>query len=215
MPSSADQHLERALDAQPHHHLGTDPERAQMMRQLARARIELAIAQALVLEHHRDRIRASAPPAPRTAPAGWRTGPRARCRSTRAGWCGARRGRECRARRSPARDRQPPPPAAEPAGPPSPPRSRDRTGRWRIPALPSIPAGVPSAPRCSARLSDRSNLALALATGSKPVLSPASSRLTSALFCSTSITWNSGCRDSERAGLSTSTSRSNGSSWWP
>ena len=78
-----------------------------------------------------------------------------------------------------------------------------------------IPAGVPSAPRCSARLSDRSNLALALATGSKPVLSPGSSRLTSALFCSTSITWNSGWRASERAGLITSTSRSNGSSWWP
>ena len=30
-----------------------------------------------------------------------------------------------------------------------------------------------------------------------------------------SITWNSGCRDSDRAGLSTSTSRSNGSSAWP
>ncbi len=30
-----------------------------------------------------------------------------------------------------------------------------------------------------------------------------------------SITWNSGCRDSDRAGFSTSTSRSNGSSWWP
>ena len=33
--------------------------------------------------------------------------------------------------------------------------------------LPVIPAGEPSAPRCSARLSERSNLALALATGSK------------------------------------------------
>ena len=51
-----DQHLQRALDAQSHHHLGTDPERAQMMRQLARARIELAIGEALVLEHHRGRI---------------------------------------------------------------------------------------------------------------------------------------------------------------
>ncbi len=30
-----------------------------------------------------------------------------------------------------------------------------------------------------------------------------------------SITWNSGCRDSDRAGLSTSTSRSNGRSAWP
>ena len=52
-----DQHLQRALDAQPHHHLGADPERAQVMRQLARMRIKLAVAQALIPEHHRGRIR--------------------------------------------------------------------------------------------------------------------------------------------------------------
>src|SRR3954452_25382883 len=51
------QHRQRALDAQPHHHLGPDPERAQVMRQPARARIELAVAQPLVLEHHRVRFR--------------------------------------------------------------------------------------------------------------------------------------------------------------
>ena len=51
------QHRQRALDAQPHHHLGPDPERAQMMRQLARACIELAVAQPLILEHHRIRLR--------------------------------------------------------------------------------------------------------------------------------------------------------------
>jgi hypothetical protein len=51
------QHRQRALDAQPHHHLGPDPEPAQVMRQLARARIELAIAQPLILEHHRIRSR--------------------------------------------------------------------------------------------------------------------------------------------------------------
>ena len=78
--------------------------------------------------------------------------------------------------------------------------------------LPDIPAGAPSAPRRSARLSDKSNLALALATGSKLVLSPANSSPSFAVFCNTSITWNSGCRASERAGLMTSTSRSNGSS---
>ena len=33
-----DHHLERALDAQPHHGLGADPEAAQMMRQLVGAR---------------------------------------------------------------------------------------------------------------------------------------------------------------------------------
>ena len=37
-----DHHLERALDAQPDHHLGADPEALQMMRQLVGARIELA-----------------------------------------------------------------------------------------------------------------------------------------------------------------------------
>src|SRR3954467_11196322 len=51
------QHRQRALDAQSDHHLGPDPEPAQMMRQLARARIELAVAQPLVLEHHRVRLR--------------------------------------------------------------------------------------------------------------------------------------------------------------
>ena len=40
-----DQHLERALDAQPDHHLGADAERAQMMRQLVGARVELAVAE--------------------------------------------------------------------------------------------------------------------------------------------------------------------------
>src|SRR3954453_13156934 len=38
-------------------HLGAPPQRAQVMRQPARARIELAVAQPLVLEHHRVRFR--------------------------------------------------------------------------------------------------------------------------------------------------------------
>ena len=79
---------------------------------------------------------------------------------------------------------------------------------------PADPRRRPSAPRSSPRLTDRSNFALEVATRSKPQLSPSSSSFTSAVFCSTSITWNSGCRDSDRAGLSTSTSRSNGTSWW-
>ena len=36
-----DEHRGRALDAQPHHDLGTDAERAQVMRQLVGACIEL------------------------------------------------------------------------------------------------------------------------------------------------------------------------------
>ena len=51
-----DQHLGRALDAQPHHGLRADPEIAQMMRQLIGARIELTIAEALLLEHHGDGV---------------------------------------------------------------------------------------------------------------------------------------------------------------
>ena len=37
-----DHHVERALDAKPDHDLGADAERAQVMRQLIGARIELA-----------------------------------------------------------------------------------------------------------------------------------------------------------------------------
>ena len=54
-------------------------------------------------------------------------------------------------------------------------------------SAPSIPAGLPSAPRRSTRLSDRSNFALAVATASKPALSPESSSPSSALFCNTSM----------------------------
>ena len=51
-----DQHLRRALQAQPHHHLGADPARAQMMRQPVGALIELAVAQPHILEHNGSRI---------------------------------------------------------------------------------------------------------------------------------------------------------------
>src|SRR5262249_29040258 len=43
-------------------------------------------------------------------------------------------------------------------------------------------------------------------------VSPGRWRSTGPAFCNTSITWNSGCRASDRAGLTTSTSRSNGTS---
>src|SRR6266478_1638270 len=61
---------------------------------------------------------------------------------------------------------------------------------------------------------DKSNFALAPTTGSTRALSPASSSSAAALFCNANITWNSGWCANERAGLSASTSRSNGSSWW-
>ena len=57
-----------------------------MMRQPVGAQVQLAVAKRLLLEHHRDRIRASLPPAPQTAPARWSPARHARCRSSRAGW---------------------------------------------------------------------------------------------------------------------------------
>ena len=170
-----DQHLERALDAQPHHHLGADPVRAQMMRELARARIELAIAQAVLLEHHRNRVRASAPPARQTAPAASRAGPRARCRSTPAGCDGAPPAPGCPACRSAASG------CATAASSSRISRSAMASTLARsnrslaYSSTPASPPGVPSAPSCSARLSDRSNFALAVSTGSKPPAVPASS----------------------------------------
>ena len=56
-PDKPDHHSGRALDAQPHHHLGPNPEPAQMMRQPVGAPVELAIRQALLFEHHRHRVR--------------------------------------------------------------------------------------------------------------------------------------------------------------
>jgi hypothetical protein len=79
---------------------------------------------------------------------------------------------------------------------------------------PAIPAGVPSAARRSPRLRERSNLVAAVSTGSNVALSPGSSRLLAASFWNASMTWNRGCRANERVGLSASTSRSNGRSWW-
>ena len=80
-----------------------------------------------------------------------------------------------------------------------------------------MPPGVPSASRRSTSPTDRSNFALAVAIGCGVTASPGSSSVAAPASpaSNASITWNSGCRDSDRAGLSTSTSRSNGSSWWP
>ena len=52
-----DQHRGRTLHAQTDRGLGADAERAEMMRQLIGARIELGIAQGLLLEDHRDGLR--------------------------------------------------------------------------------------------------------------------------------------------------------------
>ena len=163
-----DHHLERALDAQPHHGLGPDPERAQMMRQLVGARIELAIAQAVA---------------------------RSQTSATASGRARRLRGEQLRQRRAPATgravsfhsvrmvwrssaDRMSRLPIgairrrATAAASSRTSRSRQRLDAAAIKqvggifqhALRSRPAS-PSAARCSARLTDRSNFALALATG--------------------------------------------------
>ena len=50
-----DDHLGRALQAQPHHHLRVDAQAAQVMRQLVGARVELRVGEALIPEDHGGR----------------------------------------------------------------------------------------------------------------------------------------------------------------
>ena len=161
-------HLERALQAQPHHRLRPDPERAQMMRQPVGARVELAIAQ---------RARPRTPP--RSPPGVARSLRREQLRQA------SQRGSACAVAFQPRRMRLRAPPAPEcraarshaPASATA--ASSSRTSRAASASTlarsnrsvaysitPQIPAGAPSAARSSPRLTDRSNLALAVATGS-------------------------------------------------
>ena len=48
----ADDHLGRALDAEPDHSLGSDAKRAQMMRQTVGVGVEFGVAQRALLVHH-------------------------------------------------------------------------------------------------------------------------------------------------------------------
>ncbi len=57
MPSSADHHLQRAIDQQTHNRLGTHPLRAQVVRQTVGVRIQRRVAQLTILVHRRNRIR--------------------------------------------------------------------------------------------------------------------------------------------------------------
>src|SRR5262249_6088838 len=70
----------------------------------------------------------------------------------------------------------------------------------------------PADPTRPAIRTDTSTFPPAPATASTRALSPSSSSCAGALFCNANITWNSGWCANERAGLSASTSRSNGSS---
>ncbi len=77
----------------------------------------------------------------------------------------------------------------------------------------SSPAGSPSGPENSSSVTLRSNLATPVSAGSASARRPAGSSSAPPLDWRTIATWNSGWRARERAGLSSSTSRSNGTSW--
>src|SRR5262245_13373377 len=51
------EHLQRALNAQPNHHLRPNPQPTQVMRHTVRPRIKLAVAQSVSLEHRSRRLR--------------------------------------------------------------------------------------------------------------------------------------------------------------
>ena len=125
-----------------------------MMRQLVGARIELAVGEALVLEHHRDGIGRAWRPAPRTAPAAVADGS-ARAVSfqpCRMVW------RSVGARMSQAadravRDRRPRPPAAERRRPASASTLARSNRSVAYSSTPSSPAG--GRPRRAARQAQR------------------------------------------------------------
>ena len=200
-----------------------------MMRQAVGVGVERGVAQRAVLEHHRDRVRRA------RGLRGKQRRQRRRCRSRQR--TPSRDRRRCarnapvsfQTRRmvsrsaasridsapsAPVRIAQPPPPAAGSAARPAPRRVAASNRSLAYSSTPSMPAGVPSAARRSISPTDRSNFALAVATGCGSTASPGSSSAPRrrASASNASITWNSGCRDSDRAGLSTSTSRSNGRS---
>src|ERR1700732_570091 len=124
--------LERALQAQPHNRLRTNPQAAQMLRKLVRPPIKLPVAQPPPLKHHRSRIRPPArlrrkqarqaprqnlPPGSLPPPPGSPRAPPPQ---------------EIPAPRAQNPHPHPPPPAAAPGAPPAPPPSRAQTSPPRI-----------------------------------------------------------------------------------
>ncbi|GAA3624837.1 hypothetical protein GCM10022419_133020 [Nonomuraea rosea] len=89
---------------------------------------------------------------------------------------------------------------------------------------PRSPAGSPPPPNSSPTLTSTSNLDTApppppappsrSPSETPPARTPGRSTAACATFCTVSRTWNSGWRASERLGVSSSTSFSNGTSWW-
>ena len=84
-------------------------------------------------------------------------------------------------------------------------RSKRSEAYWKPPTI---------RPSNSPRARVRSNLAAPLCTASGESVRPGRFSDGRAAFCTTSITWNSGVWLRLRSGCSSSTSRSNGTSWW-
>ena len=88
-------------------------------------------------------------------------------------------------------------------------RRRARTARWRTPRSPTI------RPSSSDSDSSRSNLAVTCGAASASAsLSPGSSRRLAGAFCQANITWKSGLCARLRAGCTRSTTCSKGMSWF-
>ena len=69
-------------------------------------------------------------------------------------------------------------------------------------------------PPTSAKTRVRSNLAVPASTSRPLTCNPGSSSSRRGVFCTISITWKSGVCEVSRRGCSSSTSFSNGRSWW-
>ena len=154
---------------------------------------------------------APAPPAPRTAPAPTPAAAPPPCHSTPPAAAPARPAPAPPPRTPAAPGQRPPPPAPAPAAPRPPPPSPGRTGPPPRSPSPAARPGTPVAPAPRHRQ-------VQVEPGHRrpaadPVArTPGRSSAAGALFCTVSITWNSGWRASDRSGASSSTSCSNGTS---
>ena len=160
----------------------------------------------------------SVPPAPRTAPAACRRG------HVRAAVVVPARSSRCRSSAvehvdvarpgGPGRRRPRPAARTQPVGE----RLRPSRRSKRSVAYSSVPVDAVRRRRRRLRLREAEGQVELGGVGARSDSArpsgPAGRSRWSAVFWKASITWNSGWRASDRTGLSASTSRSNGTSWW-
>src|ERR1700730_9140076 len=174
--------LQRALKAQPHNRLRTNPQAAQMLRKLVRPPIKLPVAQPPPLKHNRRRIRPlarlrrkQARQAPRQNLPPGRVPPRQDALALLSPKQFQPPERTIRMRNRTRHTSRP----SRPASPSTVPRS-NKSAAYSI--SPTIPPGAPSSPRRSLTLTDRSNFARPTATRSNRAASPATAKRAGALF---------------------------------